>query len=191
MRRNALPAVLCCLAALCATPVHAAEGPEASYAGLTCGLDYSTQTAPPDQQVHYTGRLTGGPVVVTVGGLPAPATLVCSVQTDAPDYHAGPVVAQASGSGTGAAVLPPTGVTFDVAPGHPLYLCTELWVLGHPAYRYDYDPNSSGDQCDRTGSVGGPDGTYSDPTTVWGKYCADEQVGPQHVGPQCVGRTHG
>jgi hypothetical protein len=185
--RNALPAVLCCLAALCATPVHAAEGPRASYAGLSCGIEYSTQASPRDEPVHYTGTITGGPVVVTVDGAPAPAVLVCSVQTGVPDYHQGPAVAQASGAGTGAAVVPPTGVTFDVEPGHPVYLCTELWVLGQPAYRLDYDPDSYGDQCDGTGSAGGPDGTYADPMTVWGRYCAEEQVGPQHVGPQCVG----
>jgi hypothetical protein len=110
----------------------AATAGEPEVSGVPCGFTVLTADGN-----SLRAEVDGGPVVVTGAGTAVPVELVCTIQVGAP-AHAGPDAVAVRASGPGAAIVPPTLVTFEAAPEQDVILCTEVRVTTSSGVRALY-----------------------------------------------------
>jgi hypothetical protein len=135
------PVLAVAAAAVLAPLPGTAHAAPPSIAGLTCGLLTTTDVvgvlANPGTQVGY---VWGGPVAAghlpsyddgvlrwDVEGNPVSVLIGCDVQVTTPRFADVDYVS-ATATGTGAAVVVPTFVWYQLLPSNPVYLCTHVTV---------------------------------------------------------------
>lgn len=132
-------------AALAVATAQFAAPASADPTGFLCGfVSTYDNLGEPNAQV---GELDGGPVSSADTGTPpgdptASVTIICTIQVGPTGAtHAGPDAVSAQSSGTGVAVLAPTAITYQVAEGQDVYLCSQVVVNG-VSYYWDDVPGA-------------------------------------------------
>lgn len=141
MRQAAIAALLA-VSLVPGAPAALAHADEPPVTGPLCG--FSSVSHPAEDGIQV-GEIDGGPLAVTDPAVMS-VTLVCTIQVS-PNYtHAGADAATASATGSALVVLPPTPVTYRVAEGDDVGLCSEVVVTdaSGTTRHYYQDPWSGG-----------------------------------------------
>lgn len=134
---RALHAVVLAVAAAVSVPAAAHATPGTS---MTCGF---ASIADPTGEAQ-TGEVDSGPIVL--GDATAWGSVTCTLQTGANWLHSDADAAFATSAVTpGVAMLAPTLVTYPLAEGESIYLCTRVDIAGGATYYWEsshwYWPN--------------------------------------------------
>src|SRR4051812_40589314 len=131
MTRPRTAALLACAVAthapVVAAPGHADPGSAGGPFRLLCGLSSPAHSpgmfSQPGLQI---GTMNAGPLVADTSGLSGSVTVTCSVQVGGSGAYAEADAASVSGTNVGVTYVTPTPVSYQVAPGDPVWVCTTV-----------------------------------------------------------------